>query len=97
MRHTWFAADLPQRIIRILPRQLDLLLVREVEVVDAAYERGDALVCEGFGEGADEGGFSDALEAVEADDERRGRVILVVREGLLLLLLVVVVVVFLVV
>lgn len=80
VEHTWLPADLPQRIIRIVPRQLDLLLVREVKVVNAADERGDALAREGFGERGDEGGFSDALEAVEADDEgwRRRWVIVIV-------------------
>ncbi|TFB03678.1 hypothetical protein CCMA1212_004316 [Trichoderma ghanense] len=64
-----------------------------MEVVDAAYEGRDALACEGFGEGGDEGGFSDALEAVEADDERgrRRRRVIVIRGGLLLLLVLLVV------
>lgn len=67
--HTWLPTDLPQGIVRILTRQSKLLLVRQIEIVDAADERGNALAVEGFGEGHDEGGFTDALEAIEADDE----------------------------
>lgn len=45
----------------------------EVEVVDADDEGGEAFaVLEGLGEGADEGGLADTLEAVEADDEGAG-------------------------
>lgn len=67
--HTWLPTDLPQGIVRILMRQSKLLLVRQIEIVDAADEGRDALAVEGFGEGHDEGGFADALEAIEADDE----------------------------
>lgn len=45
--------------------------MRQVEVVNAADQRGDAVLLEGCGEGHDEGGFADALDAVEADDEGR--------------------------
>lgn len=43
--------------------------MRQIEIVDAADEGRDALAVESFGEGHDEGGFADALEAIEADDE----------------------------
>lgn len=67
--HTWLSANLPQRIIGIRPRQGYLVLVRQVKIVDAADQRGDALSLESFGEGLDESGFANALDAVEADDE----------------------------
>lgn len=77
--HTWLSADLPQRIIGMCPRQGHLVRVRQIEVVDAAHERGDALALEGRGKGHDEGGFADALDAVEADDEGRWRAVGVLR------------------
>lgn len=57
--------------------------MRQIEVVDAADEGGDALAVEGFGEGHDEGGFADALEAIEADDEGRRRGVIIAGVGLL--------------
>lgn len=83
--HTWLSTNLPQRIIRIRPRQGHLVLVRQVKIVNAADQRRDALPLESFGEGHDESGFANALDAIEADDEGRRRRFAVRRRLLLLL------------
>lgn len=69
-RRTGFAAVLDEGIVWVGGGQGELVGVGEVEVVDAHDEGREAFaVLEGLGEGADEGGLADALEAVEADDE----------------------------
>lgn len=55
--------------------EAQLVSVAEVEVVDAEDEGLQVLaLLEDFGEGAYEGGFADALDTVEADNEGAGGV-----------------------
>jgi hypothetical protein len=75
--HTWLSANLPQSIIGILPRQSYLIFMRQVKIIDAADQFRNALSSESFGEGDDESGFADALEAIEADDEGWRRLFIV--------------------
>lgn len=64
---------LEQGIIGVCLGQCNLVVVLEVEVVDAAHEGRDMLALEGFGQGTDEGRLAGALDAVEANDEGAGR------------------------
>lgn len=71
--HTGLPTMLDQRVRGIGFRQSDLVGVGEVEVIEADYlSHKVAVVVEGGEEEGDEGGFPDALDAVDAYEEGGG-------------------------
>lgn len=71
--HTRLAPDLHQQVIRVRLRQRPLVLVPQVEIIDAANQRLQALAVPQLrGEGLDERGLAGALHAVQPDDEGPG-------------------------
>ena len=70
-KRTRFTPDPYQRILRHGRREFDLLVVGEVEIVDAAYQSFETLLlAQRLGELADQRRLADALHAVQPDDER---------------------------
>lgn len=59
----------------MLPRETQLVLASQIQVIDAADQRLEILLrLQGLREGRDEGGLAGTLNAVEADEEWEGMV-----------------------